>query len=190
MSGSAKAGRKPASAMSVRVRYGPSPTGEPHVGNIRTALFDWLFARHHGGQFIVRFEDTDQQRSVEGAEALILEALQWLGLQWDEGPDIGGPHAPYRQSERLPLYREALERLLSNDAAYRCTCTPERLAEVRKAQQARKPTARLRRPLPIQVGGRDYARYRAARRTFRGPLPHPPHGHNYRAGRPARRGQF
>ena len=124
--------------MSVRVRYGPSPTGEPHVGNIRTALFDWLFARHHGGQFIVRFEDTDQQRSVEGAEALILEALQWLGVQWDEGPDIGGPHAPYRQSERLPLYREALERLLANDAAYRCTCTTERLAEVRKAQQARK----------------------------------------------------
>ena len=124
--------------MSVRVRYGPSPTGEPHVGNIRTALFDWLFARHHGGQFIVRIEDTDQQRSMEGAEALILEALLLLGLQWDEGPDIGGPYGPYRQSERLPLYREAMRRLLAAAVAYRCTCAPDRLAEVRKAQQARK----------------------------------------------------
>ena len=91
--------------MTVRVRYGPSPTGDPHVGNIRTALFDWLFARHHGGAFIVRIEDTDQKRSVEGAEERILQALRWLGLDWDEGPDVGGPHGPYHQSQRLPLYQ-------------------------------------------------------------------------------------
>ena len=122
----------------VRVRYGPSPTGEPHIGNIRTALFDWLLARRHGGQFIVRIEDTDQARRVEGAEEGILEALRWLGLDWDEGPDIGGPHAPYRQSERLPLYREAAERLVAAGEAYRCFCSPDRLDAVRKAQQQQK----------------------------------------------------
>jgi len=121
--------------MSVRVRYGPSPTGEPHVGNIRTALFDWLLARGSGGRFIVRIEDTDQSRRVEGAEEQILEALRWLGLDWDEGPDIGGPHGPYRQSERLPIYRAAVERLLSEGRAYRCICPAERLDEMRKAQQ-------------------------------------------------------
>ena len=122
----------------VRVRYGPSPTGEPHIGNIRTALFDWLLARRHGGQFIVRIEDTDQARRVEGAEEGILEALRWLGLDWDEGPDIGGAHAPYRQSERLPLYREAAERLVAAGKAYRCFCSPDRLDAVRKAQQQQK----------------------------------------------------
>ena len=124
--------------MTVRVRYGPSPTGEPHVGNIRTALFDWLFARHHGGQFLVRIEDTDQRRTVEGAEERIFDALRWLGIDWDEGPDIGGPYAPYRQSQRLPLYDEAVEKLLADGAAYRCACTPERLDALRKAQQSRK----------------------------------------------------
>ena len=124
--------------MQVRVRYGPSPTGEPHVGNIRTALFDWLLARRHGGQFIVRIEDTDQSRAVEGAEELILDALRWLGLDWDEGPDIGGPCGPYRQSERLPLYQEAAQRLLATSQAYRCFCSPERLSELRKAQQKAK----------------------------------------------------
>ena len=124
--------------MNVRVRYGPSPTGEPHVGNIRTALFDWLLARRHGGQFIVRIEDTDQSRAVEGAEELILDALRWLGLDWDEGPDIGGPCGPYRQSERLPLYQDAARRLLTSGKAYRCFCSPERLSELRKAQQKAK----------------------------------------------------
>ena len=122
----------------VRVRYGPSPTGEPHVGNIRTALFDWLLVRARGGQFIVRIEDTDQSRAVDGAETLILDALRWLGLDWDEGPDIGGPHAPYRQSERLPLYQEAAQRLLDDGKAYRCFCPPERLDALRKEQQKRK----------------------------------------------------
>ena len=122
----------------VRVRYGPSPTGEPHIGNIRTALFDWLLARRHGGQFIVRIEDTDQSRRIEGAEEQILDALRWLGLNWDEGPDIGGPHAPYRQSERLPLYQEAAETLIDAGHAYRCFCSPDRLDAVRKAQQQQK----------------------------------------------------
>ena len=124
--------------MQVRVRYGPSPTGEPHVGNIRTALFDWLLARRHGGQFIVRIEDTDQSRAVEGAEELILDALRWLGLDWDEGPDLDGPYGPYRQSERLPLYRKAADGLLASGQAYRCFCSPERLSELRKAQQKAK----------------------------------------------------
>ena len=128
----------PASAAAVRVRYGPSPTGEPHIGNIRTALFDWLLARRHGGQFIVRIEDTDQSRRVEGAEEQILDALRWLGLDWDEGPDIGGPHAPYRQSERLPLYQETANSLIASGNAYRCFCSPERLDAVRKAQQQQK----------------------------------------------------
>ena len=124
--------------MSVRVRYGPSPTGEPHVGNIRTALFDWLLARRFGGQFIVRIEDTDQSRAVEGTEQLILDALTWLGLDWDEGPDVGGPFGPYRQSERLPLYVEAANRLLDEGKAYRCVCTSERLDALRKSQQKAK----------------------------------------------------
>ena len=124
--------------MTVRVRYGPSPTGEPHVGNIRTALFDWLLAENLGGQFIVRIEDTDQSRKVDGAERQILDALRWLGLEWDEGPDIGGPHAPYRQSERLPLYRRVADRLLETGRAYRCRCSPERLDEMRKRQQKAK----------------------------------------------------
>ena len=139
--------------MQVRVRYGPSPTGEPHVGNIRTALFDWLLARRHGGQFIVRIEDTDQSRAVEGAEALILDALRWLGLDWDEGPDIGGPCGPYRQSERLPLYQEAAQRLLAASQAYRCFCSPERLSELRKAQQkAKQPPGYDRRCFGLTPG--------------------------------------
>ena len=124
--------------MNVRVRYGPSPTGEPHVGNVRTALFDWLLARRFGGQFIVRIEDTDQSRAVEGAEQLILDALTWLGMDWDEGPDVGGPFGPYRQSERLPLYVEAAQRLIDEDKAYRCVCSAERLDALRKSQQKAK----------------------------------------------------
>lgn len=91
----------------VRVRFAPSPTGSLHIGGVRTALFNWLFARHHGGQFLLRIEDTDETRYVEGAEAQILAALRWMGLDWDEGPDIGGPHAPYVQSQRhaLGIYR-------------------------------------------------------------------------------------
>ena len=122
----------------IRVRYAPSPTGEPHLGNIRTALFNWLFARSNGGKFIVRIEDTDQAREVTGAQTAILQALRWLGIDWDEGPDLGGPHAPYTQSGRLDIYHEHVSRLLAEGHAYRCYCTPERLDQMRKDQQNRK----------------------------------------------------
>ncbi len=131
--------------MTVRTRYAPSPTGEPHIGNIRTALFAWLLAKHHGGQFLLRIEDTDRQRLVEGAVEAQMETLRWLGLEWDEGPDKGGPHAPYTQSERLDIHQEHAERLLAEGWAYRCYCSSERLSEVRKAQQARKDPPRYDR---------------------------------------------
>ena len=124
----------------VRVRYAPSPTGFPHVGNIRTALFNWLFARHHGGRFIVRIEDTDQARTVPGALEAILDGLRWLGLDWDEGPEVGGDYGPYWQSERLPRYRAAAQRLIDQGDAYYCYCSPERLTEMREAAAARKET--------------------------------------------------
>ena len=130
---------------SVRTRYAPSPTGEPHLGNIRTALYDWLLARHYGGQFILRIEDTDQQRYAEGGVEALFSALRWLGLEWDEGPDVGGPYGPYVQSERLELYNSYTDRLLAQDNAYQCYCSPERLDEVRKAQQARKEPPRYDR---------------------------------------------
>ncbi len=131
--------------MSVRVRYAPSPTGEPHVGNIRTALFNWLFARHHGGAFIVRIEDTDIARTVPGALETILDSLRWLGLDWDEGPGIGGPYAPYVQSERAALYQEVARRLVEEGHAYRCYCSPERLEQMRAEQTARKEPTRYDR---------------------------------------------
>ncbi|MFH1651323.1 MAG: glutamate--tRNA ligase, partial [Chloroflexota bacterium] len=123
---------------SVRTRFAPSPTGFPHVGNIRTALFAWLFARHNGGSFIVRIEDTDTARKVEGAVEAILDGLRWLGLDWDEGPEAGGDCAPYFQSQRLELYREAAERLIATGNAYYCYCSPQRLDEMRREQQQRK----------------------------------------------------
>ena len=127
--------------MSVRLRYAPSPTGDPHVGNIRTALWAWLHARRYAGQFIIRLEDTDQSRAVEGSLERIFASLRWLGIDWDEGPDIGGPYAPYVQSQRLDLYHEAAGRLLEDGAAYRCFCSSEELSELRKRQQkAKLPT--------------------------------------------------
>ena len=128
----------------VRVRFAPSPTGSLHIGGGRTALFNWLLAhgeaRRNGqeGAFLLRIEDTDRARLVEGAEQGIFDVLAWFGLSWDEGPDVGGPHAPYRQSERTARYREAAERLVASGHAYRCFCPPERLQAVREAQQARK----------------------------------------------------
>jgi glutamyl-tRNA synthetase len=122
----------------VRVRFAPSPTGFPHVGNIRTALFNWLFARHSGGVFIVRIEDTDVARKVKGALEGILGGLRWLGLDWDEGPEMGGKYGPYFQSQRLDLYREAAKRLVAQGDAYYCYCSPERLAEIRAEQKKRK----------------------------------------------------
>ena len=125
-------------ASPARVRYAPSPTGRTHIGGARTALYDYLFARQTGGQFILRIEDTDRKRLVAGAEQEILESLRWLGLHWDEGPDIGGPLGPYRQSERTPIYADHAERLVAQGAAYLCFCSPERLAQMRQDQQKRK----------------------------------------------------
>jgi glutamyl-tRNA synthetase len=122
----------------VRTRIAPSPTGDPHVGTAYVALFNYALARKHGGQFILRIEDTDRQRSQVASERMIFEALHWLGLTWDEGPDVGGPHAPYRQSERGAIYREHAEELVRRGAAYPCFCTPERLAALREEQKARR----------------------------------------------------
>ena len=119
--------------MSVRCRFAPAPSGSIHVGNARTALFSWLYARRHGGAFILRVEDTDASRVTEEGYRGVVEDLRWLGLAWDEGPDAGGPHGPYRQSERLGLYREMTDRLLEGGQAYRCWCTAEELEERRKA---------------------------------------------------------
>jgi len=118
----------------VRVRFAPSPTGDLHIGNARTALFNWLFARHLGGKFVLRIEDTDLERSRHSYEQSILEDLSWLGLNWDEGPDKGGEKGPYRQSERFALYRDYAERLAESGHAYRCYCTKERLEELKKRQ--------------------------------------------------------
>jgi glutamyl-tRNA synthetase len=122
----------------VRVRFAPSPTGYPHVGNIRTALFNWLFARRYGGSFIVRIEDTDVTRKVEGAVKGILDSLRWLSLDWDEGPEVGGDYGPYFQSERLELYKSAAEKLVKQGDAYYCYCSPERLEVMRTEQVKRK----------------------------------------------------
>lgn len=121
----------------VRVRYAPAPTGYLHVGGARTALYDWLFARHHGGTFVLRIEDTDRTRSTEDSVQAIQESLRWLGIDWDEGPGVGGSYGPYRQTERLSLYRDTVERLAGEDRAYRCYCTPEELEERRRRALAR-----------------------------------------------------
>ncbi|MGD8322693.1 MAG: glutamate--tRNA ligase family protein, partial [Gemmatimonadota bacterium] len=114
--------------MTVRTRFAPSPTGQLHLGNVRAAVFNWLFARRHRGVFVLRIEDTDVERNVAGGEQGILDDLRWLGLDWDEGPDIGGGHGPYRQSEREGLHRRAIDALLASGDAYPCFCTPEELA--------------------------------------------------------------
>ena len=135
----------------VRTRFAPSPTGALHFGSVRTALFAWLAARHAGGDFILRIEDTDQERYIPGTEALIIETLSWLGLTWDEGPEVGGPHEPYIQSLRIATYRERADELVAAGNAYWCTCTPARLAEMRDAQRARsEPTRYDRRCLTRQ----------------------------------------
>ncbi len=122
--------------MKPRTRFAPSPTGSLHIGNARTALFNWLFARHIGGDFILRIEDTDIERSSAIHEASIFEDLKWLRLGWDEGPDIGGKWGPYRQSERLAMYKELADRLVVKGAAYNCYCTKERLEGLKKSQLA------------------------------------------------------
>jgi glutamyl-tRNA synthetase len=120
----------------VRTRVAPSPTGDPHVGTAYVALVNYAFARQHGGEFILRIEDTDQARSTAESERTILETLRWCGLEWDEGPDVGGPHGPYRQSERSAIYRQYAQQLLAAGHAFKCFCTPQRLDEMRVAQRA------------------------------------------------------
>lgn len=114
--------------MTVRTRIAPSPTGDPHVGTAYVALFNYCFARQHGGSFVLRIEDTDRARSTATSEAMILEALRWLGLGWDEGPDVGGARGPYRQSERAEIYRAHAEQLLAQGDAFRCFATPEAIS--------------------------------------------------------------
>ncbi len=122
----------------VRTRIAPSPTGNPHVGTAYTALFNVAFARQQGGQFVLRIEDTDRTRYDPDSEGLIFDTLRWLKLDWDEGPDVGGPFGPYRQSERTEIYREVAEQLVQKGAAYRCWCTPQRLERIRQEAMARK----------------------------------------------------
>src|SRR5437762_4271372 len=117
----------------MRVRFAPSPTGQLHVGNARTALFNWLLARGQGGSFILRVEDTDAERSTRGSEDTILRDLRWLGLEWDEGPDVGGAAGPYRQTERLHLYQSYAKELLASDRAYYCFCSITQLEGERQA---------------------------------------------------------
>jgi glutamyl-tRNA synthetase len=140
--------------MTVRVRFAPSPTGEMHIGNVRTVVFDYLVARHYGGQLILRIEDTDQARYAPGSVRVVLESLKWLGIEFDEGPscqelasigedwegapEIGGPHGPYIQSLRRDIYKQAAEELIARGAAYRCDCSPERLEALRQEQMANK----------------------------------------------------
>jgi len=130
----------------IRVRYAPSPTGMLHVGGVRTALFNWLFARKNGGTFVLRIEDTDLARSTQESVDQLESALRWIGLDWDEGPGIGGPHPPYRQTERFDLYREASKKLLDSGAAYYDFATPEELTEMRERARAEKRQ-------PIYTGG-------------------------------------
>jgi glutamyl-tRNA synthetase len=125
-------------ARRVRVRYAPSPTGYLHVGTLRSALFNWLFARHHGGAFILRIEDTDRTRYVEDSLADIMDNLRWLGLAWDEGPEVGGDYGPYFQSQRRSIYQEYVQKLIDSGHAYKCYCSPARLEALRKMQRVRK----------------------------------------------------
>ena len=168
----------------VRVRFAPSPTGYFHVGGARTALFNWLFARHHGGAFILRIEDTDRSRYTDYALQDLLEGLRWLGLDWDEGPEVGGQYGPYFQSQRLPIYHEYARKLVESGHAYHCYCSAERLEALHLEQKEKssphgydrrcrtltakeradyeaqgiKPVVRLKVPLEGQIAFQDALR--------------------------------
>jgi len=129
-----------------RLRFAPSPTGYLHIGGVRTALFNWLWARKNDGAFVLRIEDTDQERSTEASRQVILDSLDWLGIDWDEGPGKGGPHGPYTQMERLPLYKEMSEQLVREGKAYRCYCTKQELDAQREALKKADPKAQFRYP--------------------------------------------
>jgi glutamyl-tRNA synthetase len=147
----------------IRVRYAPSPTGSLHVGGVRTALFNWLFAHKNNGTFVLRIEDTDLERSTEESVEQLKRSLRWIGLEWDEGPEVGGPYGPYRQTERFDLYREAAKKLLDSGAAYYDFATPEELAEFREKARAEKRQ-------PIYTGGlyRDMSSEEARRKVEAG----------------------
>ena len=132
--------------MTTRVRFAPSPTGYLHIGGVRTALFNWLWSRKTAGAFVLRIEDTDQARSTAESVGVIVDSLRWLGLDWDEGPLVGGPHGPYTQMERLGIYREHAERLVRARKAYRCYCTKEDLESQRAALKLRDAKTPFRYP--------------------------------------------
>ena len=146
----------------VRTRIAPSPTGFPHVGTAYIALFNLCFARQHGGQFILRIEDTDQVRSTPESEAQILASLKWLGLTWDEGPDVGGQYAPYRQSERSAIYKQHADELVAKGHAFHCFCDNHRLEALRQEQQARKEAVIGYDGFCLQLSSDDVARKLAA----------------------------
>lgn len=129
-----------------RLRFAPSPTGYLHIGGVRTALFNWLWARHTGGAFVLRIEDTDQERSTPESKQVILDSLRWLGIDWDEGPEVGGDHGPYEQMQRLSLYAEWAERLIAEKKAYRCYCTKAELDAQREALKKADPKAQFKYP--------------------------------------------
>jgi glutamyl-tRNA synthetase len=158
------AARQPIVAvMMLRTRFAPSPTGFLHIGGVRTALFNWLLARHHGGQFILRIDDTDQQRHVEDAVKRILDGFRWIGIDWDEGPEVGGPHGPYYQSERAEIYRRAAERLVASGYVYKDYSTEQERAADKAAAEREKRAYRFRR-LPISDA--DAARFKADGRPY------------------------
>jgi glutamyl-tRNA synthetase len=153
----------------VRVRFAPSPTGYLHIGGVRTALYSWLWARRHGGSFILRIEDTDRERSTDESIQIVFESMRWLGLDWDEGPEVGGDHGPYVQSERLHIYAEFAERLIESGHAYRCYATKEEIAAAREAHKktGTKDGFRFESPWrdrtdsPEDPGARHVIRFRA-----------------------------
>jgi glutamyl-tRNA synthetase len=139
----------------VRVRFAPSPTGYLHIGGARTALFNWLFARHHRGTYVLRIDDTDEKRSTEESMRQIYDSFRWLGLDWDEGEDVGGPYGPYVQSERGEIYRKYVQKLIDSGNAYHCYCTPEELETMRKQAQAdKRPLSYNRKCLNLTDEGR------------------------------------
>ncbi|MCB1848353.1 MAG: glutamate--tRNA ligase, partial [Halieaceae bacterium] len=147
--------------MTVRTRIAPSPTGDPHVGTAYIALFNLCFARAHGGQFLLRIEDTDQQRSTADSEQAILDSLRWLGLEWDEGPDVGGPNGPYRQSERMELYGQYARQLVEAGKAFVCYRTPQELDELREARRTAGSSTALK-PSDLRLPEDEVAQRRAA----------------------------
>ena len=149
--------------MTVRVRFAPSPTGYLHIGGARTALFNWMFARKMGGSFILRIEDTDQKRYVEGAIENLMASLRWLGLDWDEGPDVGGAYGPYVQSERLALYQQWAQWLIDQGKAYRCYCSADRLEQLREHQTSKKLPSGYDRHC-LHLDSATLAHYRAENR--------------------------